>query len=429
VTERFDVVIVGARCAGASLATLLARGGLRACLFDKAAFPSDTLSTHGIQPHGVKVLETLGVLDHLVTLAPPIDGGTITFDDLQIEVEGLTEKVGAPFLCVRRVTLDPILVDAAAAAGAEIRTRTAVTGLIEEHGRVVGVRTDAGETRAALTVGADGSKSTVGELVGARRYDVTDSRRVFAWAYFEGVDRDPRVWLGAKGDRGFIAAPTDDDLFMAAIAPAASYAPELRADRQGAFLRTLQTWPELHAKVAEGGLVGPVRTAWKWQGYLRESAGPGWVLVGDAGHFKDPSPGQGIGDALRQSETLAAAILTALGAAPDPDRVLRDWWAWRDRDAWEMYWFAYDMGAPEPPGPVLDEIQRRIATTPELVRGMMGVLSHTAMPSEVFKPGLLLRAAGTALRRRRGRRAEVFRELAGVLSQRARRGRGSRISP
>ena len=428
-TDESDVVIVGARCAGASLATLLARAGLSVCLFDSATFPSDTLSTHGIQPHGVKVLDRLEVVDHLTTLAPPIDGGTISFDDLQIEVEGLTEYIGAPFLCVRRVTLDAVLVDAAAAAGVDVRAGTAVNGLIEEDGRVVGVRTAAGETRAALTVGADGRNSTVAELVGARRYDVTDSRRVFAWAYFEAVDREPRVWLGTKGNRGFIAAPTDGELFIAAVAPPASFASELKADREKCFMETLQTWPELHAKVAEGALVGPVRTAWNWQGYLRESAGPGWVLVGDAGHFKDPSPGQGIGDALHQSETLASSIKAGLNDAADLDRELRDWWAWRDRDAWEMYWFAHDMGAPDAAGPVLAEIQRRIATDPALLRGMMGVLSHSALPSEVFKPGLLLRSAGTALRRDRGRRVEVLRELATVFSDQARRRRGPERSP
>ena len=60
-SESFDVIVVGARCAGASLATLLARGGLGVFLLDKDRFPSDTLSTHGIQPAGVQVLERLGV--------------------------------------------------------------------------------------------------------------------------------------------------------------------------------------------------------------------------------------------------------------------------------------------------------------------------------------------------------------------------------
>ncbi len=64
--ERFDVIIVGARCAGSPLATLLARAGVSVCLVDRARFPSDTASTHGVQPSGVKILERLGVLEPLV---------------------------------------------------------------------------------------------------------------------------------------------------------------------------------------------------------------------------------------------------------------------------------------------------------------------------------------------------------------------------
>ena len=97
-------------------------------------------------------------------------------------------------------------------------------------------------------------------------------------------------------------------------------------------------------------------------GFFRESAGPGWALVGDAGHFKDPTPGQGIADALRQCERLADAIEGGLGGgAAALDAALRDWWRWRDEDAWEMYWFAHDMGAAGPIPPLLLHAQRRMA--------------------------------------------------------------------
>jgi len=46
--DRFDVIVVGARCAGSPLAILLARAGMRVCVVDRARFPSDTASTHGV---------------------------------------------------------------------------------------------------------------------------------------------------------------------------------------------------------------------------------------------------------------------------------------------------------------------------------------------------------------------------------------------
>ena len=112
-----------------------------------------------------------------------------------------TASVGAPMLNVRRVTLDAVLLDAAAAAGAEVRTRTNVTGLLEASGRVVGVETTGGALRAPLVVGADGARSTVARLVGrARVQRRRPARRIFTWGYFEGVDTERTVWLGRIGE-------------------------------------------------------------------------------------------------------------------------------------------------------------------------------------------------------------------------------------
>jgi 2-polyprenyl-6-methoxyphenol hydroxylase-like FAD-dependent oxidoreductase len=166
------------------------------------------------------------------------------------------------------------------------------------------------------------------------------------------------------------------------------------------------------------------------QGFFRESAGPGWALVGDAGHFKDPTPGQGIADALRQAEKLAAAIAEALPAGPKrQDQVLREFWQWRDDDAWEMYWFALDLGAPGPTPPVLRHIQRRIAANQELLHAMMRIFNHELRPSEVFKPGFALTSASGAFVRSRGQRREVLRELRTVMADEIRRRRARRTLP
>src|SRR4051812_21521709 len=104
--ERYDVIVVGGRCAGAPLATWLARAGLGVCVLDRAAFPSDTPSTHGIQPSGVRGLERLGVLDRLLAIAPPVERGLLAFDGGRLELDGMRDVMGAPMLNVRRITLD-----------------------------------------------------------------------------------------------------------------------------------------------------------------------------------------------------------------------------------------------------------------------------------------------------------------------------------
>jgi 2-polyprenyl-6-methoxyphenol hydroxylase-like FAD-dependent oxidoreductase len=420
--EHFDVIIVGARCAGSPLATLLARAGMRVCVVDRAGFPSDTPSTHTVQPSGVKVLQELGVAERLVRVAPPIEHGRFQVDDIRIEIDGLTDRFGAPMLNLRRVTLDAILLDVAAEAGAEVRTQTAVTGLVEEDGRVVGVTTAGGELRAPLVVGADGARSTVARMVGAAEYHRTPPGGVFLWAYLEGVpDENDGVWLGKLGENGFLASQTDSGLFMAAVVLSIHRREELRGDREGAYVTGLTHWPELQASLGEGRRVGPVHMMSRWHGFFRESAGPGWVLVGDAGHFKDPTPGQGISDALRQAVELAAAIEKGLGGEAPADQVLADWWAWRDADAWEMYWFAHDMGAPGAPPLVLKEIQRRIAADPELTEAFMGVFNHDVPPSEAFSPMLAVAAAFRTVLANPGQRRAVLSEIRTIFANQMRR--------
>ncbi|MDQ2727753.1 MAG: FAD-dependent monooxygenase [Actinomycetota bacterium] len=415
--EHFDVVIVGARCAGSPLAVLLARAGLKVCVVDRARFPSDTPSTHGVQPTGVKVLDRLGVLEHLLQITPPIEHGVVAFNDVRIELAGISERVGAPMINVRRVALDAILLEAAAASGAEVRTETAITGLVEEGERVVGVTTDTAELRARLVVGADGARSTVARLVRAEEYHRTAPGRVFLWAYFAGVGGDRnRVWLGKIGDHGFLASPTDADLFLAAVAPSSDRTHETLRDRGAAYSAGLAGWPELEATLTGATRVGPIRVLSRWHGFFRRSAGPGWVLVGDAGHFKDPTAGQGISDALRQTVQLAPAIEEALGAPRTADRVLHDWWSWRDRDAWEMYWFSRDMGAPGPTPLLTQEIQRRIASDPNLTDGLVRVLNHDVAPSKVFTPSLALAATSRALRTRRGQRQVILNEARSLVA-------------
>jgi 2-polyprenyl-6-methoxyphenol hydroxylase-like FAD-dependent oxidoreductase len=178
---------------------MLARRGLSVCLVDRSEFPSDTPSTHGIQPTGVKVLERLGALDRLREVSEPIDAAILAFDDHRVSVgSDIFELLGAPMFNVRRVTLDAILLDVAREAGAEARTRTTVTGVLSSAGRVVGIDTTTGPLHASLVVGADGARSSIAGLVGAPEYHSTAARRAFLWSYFEGVDEaERRVWLGS----------------------------------------------------------------------------------------------------------------------------------------------------------------------------------------------------------------------------------------
>jgi flavin-dependent dehydrogenase len=423
--DRFDVVVVGARCAGSPLALMLARMGLRVCVVDRGRFPSETLSTHVIQPCGVAILERLGLLDAIITAgAVALTRFTLVAEDARVDadLDAEVERYGAPGLCVRRVTMDNLLVQGAAAAGAEVRTQTRVTGLLHRNGRMAGVQTEHGPVHADLVVGADGRRSTVAGLLGLRDYHVVPARRLFAWAYFEGVaDTEPRLRLGRLGDLAFLSSPTDGGLYMAGVCPSLRAKRGFLAERERSFMTGLQVWPELADLIAGATRLGPIRVMGHWHGFLRQAAGPGWALLGDAGHFKDPTPAQGIADALRHAERLAAVIEAGLAGVLDLDQELHRWWIWRDQDVREMHWFASDLGAAGRSGPLRVQVIRDIARDHDATEKLLRVLNHDLRPSELFTARRIGTAASRVVRNQPRQLPLMLREAALGLRHELRR--------
>ncbi|HSH58237.1 MAG TPA: NAD(P)/FAD-dependent oxidoreductase [Acidimicrobiales bacterium] len=417
--EGFDVVVVGGRCAGSPLAAHLARSGLEVCVVDRAEFPSDTISTHLFQVEGVAVLERLGVVERLrATGAPWIETVSMRVEDVSVRQRLPRRPADAgPALCVRRPLLDTVLVERARESGAQVRTSMRVTGLVEHGGRVCGVKALSGagrqvELRARLVVGADGRASTLARLVGARSYHVVANQRFGYWAYFEGARRESpaAVTFERWDDELVIGAPTDSGLYIAMTLPPLERLASFTADLESSFDAHLAASPLVSAILDGARRTGRPRGTAGYPGFFRESAGPGWVLVGDAGHFKDPTPGQGISDALRQGETLAEAIVQGLGGARPLDAALAHWWRWRDDDAFEMHWFCSDMGAAGPvPRPFL-EMVRDFASRPEGLDAWFEILSHRLEPSEVLTPARLLAATARLLGRGSDPRAAVMGE-------------------
>ena len=417
------MAIVGARCAGSPLATMLAQRGLRVCLLDKSRFPSETLSTHVIQPSGVMVLKRLGMLD------PILAAGAVTLGNFSLVVKGTrleahidTEAFGAPSISARRVTLDEVLVEGAARAGVEVHTETRVSGLIWEDGRVAGVETSSGTVGARLVVGADGLRSTVAGLVGATEYRVAPAGRMFSWGYFEGVgNSEDRLRLGSLEGLAFAASPTDGGLYMAAVCPPMSDRDSFLSDRERNFEAGIAAWPELADVLAGATRVGPIRVMANWHGYFRQAAGPGWALVGDAGHFKDPSPAQGIRDALHHSERLAEAIEAGLGGTANIDEELRRWWRWRDDDGHEMHWFATDLGTRGLNAPIAIQVLQDISEDRDAVEQFLRMLNRDILPSELFTARRIGKAAMHVALRQPARIPAMLKETADEARSQVRR--------
>lgn len=356
----FDVVIVGARCAGAPLAVMLAQRGLSVCVVDKAQFPSETPSTSAFQSNGIDVLRRIGVLDNVLAAGPyTIENATITSTNCVFQVALDPAEYGQS-LGMRRLTMDKILIDSAVDAGADVRTGCLVEHVITENGRAVGVATRDGEIRARLVVGADGRNSTVATSVGAAEYCTHPAGRLPTWAFYEGVDPAVGFYFGTVnqgpglGSSAYLGLPLDG-CFLASVNVPMDQRSEFLADRYTNFETELARFPALAEAVRGATRVGPIRVMQKWHNYFRTSAGPGWVLVGDAGNFKDYSLGQGQSDAFRQAERLSDHIERGL-AQGTLDTETRQWWRWRDQDAWQMYLANCFLGEPYLPTALADTL-------------------------------------------------------------------------
>src|SRR5689334_18114363 len=188
----YDAIVVGARVAGAPTAMLLARKGYRVLLLDRASFPSDTMSTHYIHQPGVAAMQRWGVLDKVTgSGCPPVTMGSFTFGPFTLAGFGPAVDGIAAAYVPRRIVLDKILVDAAVSAGAELREAFTVEELVQEHGRVSGIRghahNGASVTEAArVVIGADGLHSRVAAAVAAPRYNEKPALACYYYSYWSG---------------------------------------------------------------------------------------------------------------------------------------------------------------------------------------------------------------------------------------------------
>jgi flavin-dependent dehydrogenase len=311
-----DVLIVGARIAGAATAMLLARAGLRVLVVDQSREGSDTLSTHAFMRGGVIQLSRWGLLDDLRAAGTPaIRRTVIRYGDREEVVDIKPMPHCDALYAPRRTTLDPLLVEAARRAGAEVRFGVRVLGLLrDDTGRVTGarVRDRSGrehDLHARVTVGADGVRSTVAREVGAPVEVQGRHATAFVGGYVSGVEADGYQWLYGERMAGGII-PTDYDEVCAWVGvPSHRFGAYRRRPDLGFDELFEELAPDWRARLRAGTQHGPMRGFAGIPGFLRRAWGPGWALVGDAGYFKDPLSTHGMTDALRDAELLTEALV------------------------------------------------------------------------------------------------------------------------
>lgn len=262
----YDVIVVGARCAGAPTAMLLARRGHRVLIVDRAAFPSDTLSTHFMRPMEMQRLGGWGVLDEvLASGCPPMR--TVTLYSAGILLSGsppLPPGIAGAY-APRRTVLDKALIESAVAAGAELRERITVQDVLWEGGRVVGIEglTSTGAVfreRARVVVGADGMRSVVAAKVGAATYDALETRTTTYYGYWDGVRVEAfEAYFHPELPRVVLAFPTNDALVCTFIQWPRDEFASVRADPERSMRDAIAVMPGLGDRFGDARLAERVR--------------------------------------------------------------------------------------------------------------------------------------------------------------------------
>jgi len=392
-SNTYDAIVVGARCAGAPTAMLLAQQGHRVLLVDRSTFPSDTLSTLVIQPAGVAALERWGLFEEVAaTGCPPIE--RYSFDFGPVVISGCPRPVdgNATAIAPRRTVLDRLLVEAAARAGAEVREGFTVDEVLVEDGTVVGIRghADGGSEvveRASVVIGADGHNSRVARAVAAERYCEKPVLENAFYTFWRDLPVDAFTTV-IRGDRGFAAIPTNDDLTLLLVGCPFAHASAFRRDVEASYFEALKREPDWADRVraatrAERFTGGGVPN------FYRKPYGAGWVLVGDAGYTKDPITAQGIANAFVDAERVAAALGEVWAGQGSFDEVMARCQAERDAATLPMYEFTTQLATLEPPPPELQELLGAIAGNQPAMDAFVSVNAGTMAPPDFFDPAHL----------------------------------------
>jgi flavin-dependent dehydrogenase len=393
----YDAIIIGARCAGAPTAMLLARKGHRVLLVDKATFPSDTMSTLLIYPAGMQRLARWELAGRVRAAGcPSIRSWRMTFDDLALEgfpwsPDGVTET-----LAPRRTVLDQILVDAAVASGAEVREAFAFEEVLRDGDTVVGMRgrSRAGascDEKARIVIGADGMRSPFAAAVGAAKVVERPNATFTYYAFHSGIDQ-LELGIHVRGRCAIVAIPTNDAQALVAVIWPHERFHEFRADIEGNYMKSLDdVVPELGARVRAGKREGKFIGTADVPNFFRRSQGPGWALVGDAAYHKDPIAAQGISDAFRHAELLALAVDDALaGRRPLADALVdyeKRWTA----SAMPRFEWACRTAEMRPLTPKMLALVSALKSNQADTSRFMGLTAGTVLSTEFFQPDNLAR--------------------------------------
>ncbi len=380
-----DVLVVGSGPAGASTAAHLAAAGARVLVVESARHPRPKACAEYASPRIVEELARIVGGGDWSRTAVPLHGMHLHARSGATMIRYADARGPRTAWGVDRRTLDELLAGRASACGATLREGSAVVGLETDGSRVVGARvrdraTQRDEVVAATwVVGADGVRSTVARVLGVDRA-VRFPRRLGMVAHYSGVDGLTDHGEMHVGEHGYVGlAPTPGGELNVGMA--------LPLDASGAsrarFDAAISALPRVAARLARSERTSPIRGSAPIAHRVSRTAGPGWLLVGDAAGFVDPFTGEGIFRALRSGRAAADAILAGGDVERAYVRERRRAFAAKSALTWLIQGF---LAAP----PLLSHAVSRLEARPGVALRLGSALGDLRPATDALSPRALL---------------------------------------
>lgn len=392
--------MVGAGPAGATTALLLARAGLSVVLVDRTRFPRDKPCAEYLSPATTEILERLGgnLLDAVEGVPhAKLSGMKVVAPD-GTAMCGRFRAGPRPYsFALPRTAFDPLLLSAAARAGAVVRERMTVEDLVWDRGAVAGfvARSPAGHRtthRTRVVIGADGLRSVVARRLGLIRHSPPE-RIAFA-AHVADVQGMDGVGELHVSDRGYVGlGPVGGGITTVALVLPLRQVRASGRDYRREFFAELERFPGLAGRFDPRRLVRQVLATGPFAQWARTAVVPGALLVGDAADFFDPFTGQGIHSAMRGAELAAQALVPVLATSRGPVAVeaLRPY-ARARRRTFRGKWLlerliGLGVGSPA----LTNRVVSRLAQRPELADLLVGATGNIVPAARVLAAGVLAR--------------------------------------
>jgi flavin-dependent dehydrogenase len=408
--QPYDVIVVGGRPSGSTLAARLGQAGLRVLLLDRSAFPSlPAVSSPIIYSCTMQLLDEIGAdeadyardtpkIRRIVTEAGTYYRGTATLPD--------DNGRNYAYALDRARFDDALWRTAAASPNVTAFSEFSVTDLLFEpdSDRVIGI---VGKPKnkpirsyyARTVVGADGRFSMVARKVDAPMYNEHEGKSTsLYYAYWRGlapydIDEPLMMTHGSMDGFGYLMMDSADGT-TAIVAEGFTetfdqFAAECGIADGGEALYTalLKRAPRIWSRLQNAERVTTVRGLRHTPNYYRQVDGAGWALVGDAVHHKDPLGGQGIYDAVFSAKILANNLIRAHRGEVTMEQAMRDYKAELEAETLPMYEMTKQATANfAPQGALQRWLGRYAAENTEFMEQMLKVPSRMSTPTEVMNP-------------------------------------------